>query len=181
MPFKYEALSIKGVYKITASSFPDNRGYFMEAYKSSDFFSHGIGETLIQDNLSLSKKGVLRGLHFQKEPNAQGKLVQVLKGKIFDVAVDVRKKSESFGKWVGEILSEKNHSMLWVPKGFAHGFLAIEESYVNYKVSSEYNKESEAGIIWNDPAIGITWPIDDPILSEKDRKYPTLDNCKELF
>ena len=177
MPFEFIKTEIKDVILIKLKVFGDSRGFFMETYKKSDFERAGIDTDFVQDNHSKSTKGVLRGLHFQKEPFAQGKLVRCIRGKIFDVAVDMRRDSSTFGKWVGFELSEDNKLMLWIPKGFAHGFLTLsEEAEVIYKVSGgEYAPDYEAGIRWNDPDIGIKWPLDgEPILSEKDKKAPLL-------
>ena len=177
MPFEFIKTEIKDVILIKLKVFGDSRGFFMETYKKSDFERAGIDTDFVQDNHSKSTKGVLRGLHFQKEPFAQGKLVRCIRGKIFDVAVDIRRDSSTFGKWVGFELSEDNKLMLWIPKGFAHGFLTLsEEAEVIYKVSGgEYAPDYEAGIRWNDPDIGIKWPLDgEPILSEKDKKAPLL-------
>ncbi len=181
MPFEFIETEIKGVILIKPRVFGDSRGFFMETYKKSDFEKAGIDTDFVQDNHSKSTKGVLRGLHFQKEPFAQGKLVRCIRGKIFDVAVDIRKGSPTFGKWVGFELSDDNKLMLWIPKGFAHGFLTLsDEAEVIYKVSGgEYAPDYDAGIRWNDPDIGIKWPLDgEPILSEKDKKAPLL---REVF
>lgn len=184
MPFEFIKTDISEVILIKSKVFGDERGYFMETYKKSDFEKIGIDTDFVQDNHSKSTKGVLRGLHFQKEPFAQGKLVRCVKGKIFDVAADIRKGSPTFGRWVGHELSEENKLMLWIPKGFAHGFLTIsEEAEIIYKVSvAEYSPEHDAGIIWNDPDINIKWPIDgEPILSEKDRLLPRIRESAEGF
>jgi dTDP-4-dehydrorhamnose 3,5-epimerase len=147
----------------------------METYSYKDFEKFGINEKFVQDNHSRSIKGVLRGLHFQIEPFAQSKLVRCIRGEIFDVAVDIRPDSKTFKKWFGVILSEENKRILYIPKGFAHGFVVLSEvAEVEYKVDNFYSPEHERGIIWNDPDIGIEWPIDNPILSEKDAKLPTL-------
>ncbi len=175
MPFNFKKLSIPEVILITPEIFSDSRGYFSETYKYSDFVKAGIKEYFIQDNYSFSYKGVLRGLHYQKNPDAQAKLVQCLKGKIFDVVVDIRKNSPDYSKWVGIELSEENRLMLYVPSGFAHGFVVISETAeVLYKCTREYSPLNDRGIIWNDPDIDIEWPISEPILSEKDKKHPYL-------
>jgi len=184
MPFEFIKTEIPEVIIIKPKIFSDNRGFFMETYKKSDFEKAGIDTDFIQDNHSKSIKGVLRGLHYQKEPFAQGKLVRCIKGKIFDVAVDIRKNSPTFGKWVGFELSEENRLMLWIPKGFAHGFLTLsEEAEIIYKVSGgEYSPQHDAGIIWNDPDINIKWPqIDNIILSEKDKNLPLLKDADINF
>lgn len=176
MPFEFIELEIKGAFLVRPQIFGDNRGYFTETYKKSEFESAGIKWDFRQDNQSFSKKGTLRGLHFQREPYAQGKLVRVVKGKIFDVGVDLRIKSITYGKYISAILSEENKEMLWIPEGFAHGFLALEDSVVLYKATSEYNKESEGGIIWNDPDVAVKWPENPLEISPKDKKWPSLNN-----
>ena len=182
MPFSFKRLSIPDIILVEPQSFPDERGFFLESYKESEFTSNGIKTIFVQDNLSHSVKGVLRGLHYQKNPKAQAKLVIALRGEIFDVAVDIRKNSPTYGKWVGEILSESNHNSLYIPEGFAHGFCILsEEADVLYKVSQEYSPEDEKGIIWNDTEINITWPIDKPIIQEKDSKLPVLKNADNNF
>ncbi len=154
----------------------------METYKYSDFVQHGIKENFVQDNYSRSSRGVLRGLHYQKDPHAQGKLVQCLRGKIFDVAVDMRKNSPTFRRWVSAELSEDNGFILYVPPGFAHGFIVINESAdVIYKCTREYSPENDRGIIWNDPDLNILWPVKDPVLSEKDEKHPLLRDADNNF
>ena len=153
----------------------------METFKRSEFERAGIEFTPVQVNHSKSARGVLRGLHFQTEPHSQGKLVRALRGSIFDVAVDIRKSSPQFGKWVGIELTDKNRHMLFVPRGFAHGFISLEDdTEVEYLVDQEYSTECERGVIWDDPQIGVKWPIDDPILSERDKKWPALGTA-QLF
>ena len=175
MPFSFKRLAIPDVVLIEPRVFPDERGFFMETYKYSDFAAFGIKERFVQDNHSRSIKGVLRGLHYQKPPKAQGKLVRVVVGEIFDVAVDIRKGSPWYGKWVGASLSAENKLMLYIPPGFAHGFCVLSEvAEVVYKATEEYSPEHDAGILWNDPEIGIRWPIEQPILSDKDAKLPPL-------
>lgn len=175
MPFSFTRLAIPDVILIEPQAFVDERGCFMETYRHSDFAGFGITEAFAQDNHSRSLRGVLRGLHYQKAPHAQGKLVRAVVGEVFDVAVDIRKGSRTYGKWVGEILSAENRRMLYVPAGFAHGFCVLSEvAEVFYKSTREYAPDSDAGIIWNDPDIGIQWPIDKPLLSEKDAALPRL-------
>jgi len=182
MPFTFKKLDIPDVILIETRSFPDDRGYFIESFKESIFTSNGIATNFVQDNFSHSVKGVLRGLHYQKNPKAQAKLVVTLRGEIFDVTVDIRKNSPTYGKWIGEILSEQNHKLLYIPDGFAHGFCVLsEEADVLYKVNNEYSPEHEKGIIWNDPDIDITWPIDKPILHEKDQQLPFLKDADNDF
>ena len=179
MPFEFVRLEIPDVILIKPKVFEDERGYFMETYKKSDFEKAGIKGDFVQDNHSRSRYGVLRGLHFQKEPYAQAKIVRCVRGVIYDVAVDLRRNSPTFGKYVSVILSEYNKYMLYIPRGFAHGFLVLSDvAEVVYKVDNEYAPEYEGGVIWNDPDLNIPWPIDNPILSEKDKKWPTL---KELI
>jgi len=182
MPFTFKRLSIPDVILVEPQSFSDDRGFFFESFKESDFFSNGIDKKFVQDNFSHSVNGVIRGLHFQKAPKAQAKLVTVLKGKIFDVAVDIRKNSPTYGKWVSEILSGDTHNLLYVPEGFAHGFCVIsDEADVLYKVSNEYSQEHERSIIWNDPKLDIQWPIKKPIISNKDNKLSLLENLDNDF
>ena len=182
MVFTFKKLEISDIILIETKSFSDDRGFFLESFKESEFSSNKITTRFVQDNFSHSVKGVLRGLHYQTNPKAQAKLVIALKGEIFDVAVDIRKNSPTYGKWVGEILSETNHKLLYIPEGFAHGFCVLsEDADVLYKVNQEYSPENERGIIWNDPEINITWPIDKPILHEKDSKLPVLKNADNDF
>ncbi|MEI6437311.1 MAG: dTDP-4-dehydrorhamnose 3,5-epimerase [Candidatus Omnitrophota bacterium] len=169
MPFTFTPTAIADVIEVEPKQFPDGRGFFAELYKSTDFKAAGITVGLCQVNQSRSQKNVLRGLHYQLKPQAQAKLVAVLRGEIFDVAVDIRKGSPTFGHWVGATLSETNKKMLYLPEGFAHGFCAIsDEVEIMYFCSNEYAAACERSIIWNDPAIGITWPVAAPILSPKD-------------
>jgi len=182
MSFNFKRLDIPDVILIETKVFPDERGFFLESFKESVFASNEIDTKFVQDNFSHSVKGVLRGLHYQKNPKAQAKLVTALRGEIFDVSVDIRKDSPTYGKWVGEILSENNHKLLYIPEGFAHGFCILSETAdVLYKVNQEYSPEDEKGIIWNDPEVKITWPIDKPILQEKDSKLPVLKNADNNF
>ena len=173
---------IEGVYIIEPKVFGDNRGYFMESYNESVFKANGLNYTFVQDNESKSKKGVLRGLHFQiKYP--QAKLVRVIEGEVFDVAVDLRKDSETYGKWVGVILSSENKRQFMIPRGFAHGFVVLSETATfSYKCDEFYHPEDEGGIMWNDPIININWPFEgDVILSEKDKKHSLLKDLKIEF
>jgi len=182
MPFTFKKLDIHDIILIEAKSFSDDRGFFLENFKKSSFVSNGIDTQFVQDNFSHSVRGVLRGLHYQKTPKAQAKLVVALRGEIFDVAVDIRKNSPTYGKWVGEILSEQNHNMLYIPEGFAHGFCVLSnEADVLYKVNNEYSPEHEKGIIWNDPTINISWPIKEPILHQKDNKLSNLQDADNNF
>jgi dTDP-4-dehydrorhamnose 3,5-epimerase len=183
MPFSFQTLEIPDVILIEARAFPDDRGFFMETYKQSDFEQHGIPWKFKQDNYSRSSgRGVLRGLHYQKDPKAQGKLVLAIRGEIFDVAVDIRKGSPTYGKWVGAELSDENHRMLYVPAGFAHGFVVLSsEADVMYRVTEEYAPEVDRGIRWNDPELGVAWPIDEPILSAKDQAAPFLKDADNNY
>lgn len=183
MPFEYEKQAIPDVILVKPKVFGDKRGFFMETYKKSDFFANGITVEFNQDNHSKSTKGVLRGLHFQKAPHAQAKLVRCSKGRIYDVAVDIRPNSKTFGKYVKVELSEENKHMLFIPEGFAHGFVALsDEVELLYKASGEYCQEADCGILWNDKDINIDWEIDfEPILSDKDKVQKTFaERIKEL-
>lgn len=156
--------------------YKDERGYFMETFRSSYFSEHGVDLNFVQDNQSQSRAGTLRGLHYQLE-FPQGKLVRVMSGEVFDVAVDIRKSSSTFGKWVGETLSAENKKQLWIPPGFAHGFLVLSETAeLFYKCTDYFHPEDDHSLLWNDPAVGIDWPIQnlEPILSEKDRNAGSL-------
>ncbi|SFC83087.1 dTDP-4-dehydrorhamnose 3,5-epimerase [Ruminococcus albus] len=180
--FTFNETKLKGVYIIDVKTYGDNRGYFMETYKESDFKAAGLDYNFVQDNQSSSRKGVLRGLHFQKT-HPQAKLVRVLKGEVFDVAVDLRKGSETYGQWVGAVLSEENKRQFMIPRGFAHGFLVLSDyAEFAYKCDDVYHPEDEGGIMWNDPAIGIEWPeAGELILSEKDKVHPSLAESKIEF
>jgi dTDP-4-dehydrorhamnose 3,5-epimerase len=182
LPFTFNRLVIPEVVLIEPKVASDKRGCFMEAYKYSDFSSFGIREYFLQDNLSRSTRGVLRGLHYQKNPKAQGKLIRCMKGRIYDVAVDIRNGSASYGKWVGVELVDETNLMVYVPPGFAHGFVALSDvAEVLYKCTQEYSPEEERGIIWNDPQLKISWPIDKPVLSEKDSGLPLLKDADLNF
>ncbi len=162
--------------------FEDERGYFFESYNRDVFAANGIENKFLQDNESKSKKGVLRGLHFQKPPFAQGKLVRVMKGSVLDVAVDIRKDSPTYGKWASIVLTDKNKFMYWVPPGFAHGFVTLEDDTVFfYKCTNVYNKESEGSIRWNDPDLNIDWGIEKPVLSDKDQVSPLFKDFVSPF
>ncbi len=180
--FTFNETKIKGVYIIDVKTYGDERGYFMETYKESDFAVAGLDYKFVQDNQSSSKKGVLRGLHFQKT-HPQAKLVRVLSGEVFDVAVDLRKNSETYGKWAGVLLSAENHRQFMIPRGFAHGFLVVSDyAEFAYKCDDFYHPDDEGGIMWNDPDIGIDWgDVSGVILSEKDKKHPLLKECKFAF
>ncbi len=182
MAFRFERLKIPEVILVEALKHSDDRGFNRETYKQSEFAANGIPIPFVQDNHSHSTRGVLRGLHFQKLPKAQGKLVTVSSGEIFDVAVDLRAGSPTFGQWLGQVLSAENSRMLYVPPGFAHGFcVTSDEADVMYKVTSEFASELDRGIIWNDPTLGIRWPISQPLLSPKDARLPMLKDADNNF
>lgn len=173
--FTFHETEIAGVYVIDVKTYGDQRGYFMETYKKSDFDAAGLAYDFVQDNQSSSRRGVLRGLHFQKT-FPQAKLVRVLRGEVFDVAVDLRRGSPTYGKWTGALLSSESHRQFLIPRGFAHGFLVVsEEAEFAYKCDELYHPEDEGGIAWDDPEIAVAWPeVGEIILSDKDRKNPTL-------
>ena len=179
--FEKQETGIEGLYVIKPTVFEDSRGFFMETYQKQDFAAIGIAQEFVQDNQSGSTKGVLRGLHFQKE-YAQSKLVRVIKGAVYDVAVDLRRDSKTYGKYYGVILTEENKLQFFIPKGFAHGYLVLsEEAEFTYKCDDYYHPGDEGGLIWNDPTIGIQWPLDkiggeeNIIQSEKDKNWPKLN------
>ena len=172
--------ALPGVFMVQPRVFADDRGYFLETWNAPRFRDAGLPDIFVQDNQSRSRAGVLRGLHYQ-EPNAQGKLVRCTRGSIWDVAVDIRVGSPTFGKWIGVELNEDNKMMLWVPPGFALGFCAMtDDTDVLYKCTTLYDPRSERSILWNDPAIGIHWPIAEPKLSAKDAEAPTLSEATVL-
>ena len=185
MPFEFEKQKIEDVILVKPKFFGDNRGFFMETYKKSDFFANGITEEFVQDNHSKSSKGVLRGLHYQAKPYGQAKLVRCVRGRIYDVAVDLRKESKSFGQYVKVELSEENHNMLFIPNGFAHGFVALTDNVeLIYKTGGEYEPKADRGVLWSDKDINIDWNIDfEPILSEIDKIQPKFKdiNKEELL
>lgn len=180
--FTFEKTGIDGVIVIKPKKYGDNRGYFMETYNKADFVKGGITAEFVQDNQSKSVKGVLRGLHFQKM-HPQAKLVRVVSGKVFDVAVDLRAGSKTYGKWTGIILSAEEGNQFFIPKGFAHGFLVLsDEAEFCYKCDDFYHPEDEGGIPWDDPDVAVEWPNQgDVILSEKDKKYLPLSQSKVIF
>ncbi len=181
MAFKLTPYQIPGLIVVEGRSFPDERGFFMESYRAMDLPGDQI-PPLVQDNLSRSHKGVIRGLHYQKEPSAIGKLIRCVRGKIFDVAVDIRKGSRTFGKWAAIELTEQGNKMFWVPAGFAHGFQALsDEADVLYKQTGYWAPDDDCGIIWNDPKIGVKWPIKETIVSAKDAMLPALDKAEINF
>lgn len=166
--------SLPGVLVVEPDVFGDPRGFFMETYNEARYGEAGLPTCFVQDNLSFSARRVLRGLHYQN-PDGQGKLLHVPRGEVFDVAVDIREGSPTFGEWIGVTLSEKNHHQLWVPEGFAHGFqVTSTHALLAYKCTAPYNREAEGAVLWNDPDIGIGWPVEGPTLSEKDMNAPRL-------
>jgi len=182
MPFVFREAGIDGLLIVEPRSFPDGRGSFMESFKASDFARAGISGSFVQDNHSFSALGTVRGLHFQREPHAQGKLVRVTRGRVWDVAVDLRKASASFGKCFGLELSAANRLEFWIPVGFAHGFVALEEgTELQYKCTAEYAPASEGGIRWDDPSLAIDWPLRDAVVSEKDAILPFFDPKAAYF
>lgn len=168
-----------GLYELEPKVFGDERGYFFESYRRKLYQDLGIQEDFVQDNESFSVKGTLRGLHYQQNPYSQAKLVRVVKGKVLDVALDIRKDSPTYGKHHTVLLEAERHNMFLVPQGFAHGFVALEDSVFFYKCSNYYNQQSEGGILWNDPVLNINWGIEQPIVSEKDKVLPTFVHYKE--
>ncbi len=183
MPFSFRRLEIPDVVLIESQRFHDERGAFLEAYKHSAFAAHGIAGPFVQDNLSQSRRHVLRGLHYQKSPAAQAKLLLVVRGEIFDVVVDIRRGSPTYGRWAGVTLSAgAGPQMLYVPVGFAHGFVVLsEEATVVYKTTAEYAPELERGIRWNDPALNIAWPVASPMLNARDAGLPALAEADHDF
>lgn len=175
---------IEGLLIIEPKAFADDRGFFMETYNRDRYVEAGIAETFVQDNVSVSKKGTLRGLHYQAPPFAQGKLVQVLRGSVIDVAVDIRSGSPTFGQYVAVELSAENKKQFWLPVGFAHGFVALEDDTVfSYKCTNVYSPECDRGVLWSDPQIGIVWPFPESelLISDKDKKQPLLKDIAQEF
>ena len=182
MSFTLKPLSIPDVILVEASTAKDNRGFFREVFKQSAFDGLGLPGTFVQDNLSHSACGVLRGLHYQKDPRAQGKFLSVVYGEVYDVAVDIRNGSPSYGRWVGAILSATNGCMLYVPPGFAHGFCVLSDAAtLLYKVTAEWDGALEAGVRWDDPQINVDWPVKTPILSIRDAALPFLKDADNNF
>lgn len=182
MPFTFIPAAIDGVFIIATPVYPDHRGFFAELFQAEAFRTGGLPDTFVQDNFSFSHRYVLRGLHYQMNPYAQGKLITVLSGEIFDCAVDIRKGSPSYGKWIGFNLRDSDGRLLYVPPGLAHGFCVLSESaVVMYKVTARYQPAAERGIRWNDPQLGIDWPVDRPLLSPKDDILPPLIEAENNF
>jgi dTDP-4-dehydrorhamnose 3,5-epimerase len=179
---EFHNCNLEGVVLITPRVFEDERGFFMESYSARIFAEHGIDVRFVQDNHSRSTRGVLRGLHFQKNPHAQDKLVRIIRGEVLDVVVDLRVGSPTYRRWIGVPLSETNKNILFIPKGCAHGFVTRSEiAELEYKVSDFYDAACDGGIAWNDPEIAVDWEIEHPILSQKDAVLPTLKEIGDLF
>lgn len=179
MPFAFEKVGLAGLVAVTPRIFTDDRGLFFESYKKSEFERAGFAHEFVQDNHSVSKRGVLRGLHYQLPPHAQGKLVRVVEGRAWDVAVDIRAESPTLGKWHAIELSDQAQNMFYLPPGFAHGFVALTERvHLLYKCTAEYRAESEAGIRWNDPTLAIAWPFDGLTICQRDRELPLFADAK---
>ena len=182
MPFRFEPLSIPDVIRITPARHGDHRGFFSETYRASAFEDAGIRDVFLQDNHARSTRGVLRGLHYQAPPRAQAKLVRVVQGDVFDVAVDLRVDSPTFGQWAGRALSGEDGVILYIPEGFAHGYVCLsDQADLVYKVSNEFDASLDRGIAWDDPLIGIQWPVENPTLSERDLSLPGLDAATSPF
>ncbi|HEY1054779.1 MAG TPA: dTDP-4-dehydrorhamnose 3,5-epimerase [Emticicia sp.] len=179
---EFIATPIRDLFIVQPKVFEDPRGHFFESYTEKSFLEKNIKVNFVQDNQSLSQMGVVRGLHFQAPPYAQGKLVRVIKGSVLDVALDIRKGSPTYGQHFSIELNERNKTMLWVPEGFAHGFSTLENDTIfHYKCTNYYNKESEGSVLWNDPDIGIDWMIKEPLLSEKDKVGTPLKEFVSKF
>ncbi len=180
MPFSFSTTPLPGLLIVEPRCFDDERGFFMETYKESEFRAAGIAESFVQDNHSLSRRGVLRGLHFQSAPKAQGKLVRVLRGAVWDVAVDLRAGSPTYARWHAAELSAENRLLFYLPPGFAHGFLTLSaEAELAYKCTAEYDASSDGGLRWDDPELAIDWPLRDVTLSTKDAALPLLRDLAE--
>ncbi|OGB87941.1 dTDP-4-dehydrorhamnose 3,5-epimerase [candidate division WOR-1 bacterium RIFCSPLOWO2_02_FULL_46_20] len=180
--FKFSKTNIEGILIIEARAFADARGFFMETYNQGNFAEANFNEKFVQDNLSQSSRGVLRGMHYQINPSPMGKLVSCVKGKIFDAGIDVRAGSATFGKWCGEILSDENKKMLYFPPGIAHGFLSLEDdTIVAYKCTGLYSKENETAMAWDDPDVAVAWPVEQVggkvVLSDRDKVQPRLKDA----
>jgi dTDP-4-dehydrorhamnose 3,5-epimerase len=182
VPVEIQSTEIEGVLEIRPKIFSDMRGFFTETYNRETWVAKGFVEEFVQDNLSLSAKGTLRGMHYQIEPRAMGKLVRAVRGAVYDVAVDLRRGSPTFGKWIGRELSAENHLMLWVPVGFAHGFVALEDdTLVYYKCTGTHSPEHERSVSYKDPAIGIEWPMEPTLITDKDAQAPLLRDADFNF
>lgn len=182
MAFSFDPLEIPDVVAVRPDRFDDERGYFKEIFRAEDFARAGLPTSFVQDNLTRSSRGVLRGLHYQLPPGEQGKLVGVVRGRIFDVAVDLRLDSPSYGDWVGRTLDDEAGELLWVPPGFAHGYCVLSDSAdVTYKVTHGYEPRLNRGLAWDDPSVGVEWPVSEPVLSAADRGQPSLEACENTF
>jgi dTDP-4-dehydrorhamnose 3,5-epimerase len=182
MAFRFTPSDIPDVVLIDPSVFSDERGFLIESYKRSEFAAFGITEPFVQSNHSKSREGTLRGLHYQKNPKAQGKLVRAILGEVYDVVVDLRRGGPTYGRWIAVVLSAENKKMLYVPAGFAHGFCVTSaEAEILYMISEEYAPELESGVLWTDPELAIEWPIAEPILSPRDRAWPRLRDADNNF
>ena len=183
MPFTFTPTAISDVVLVESQSFPDPRGWFREGFKTADFAEAGLPSEFAQDNLSFSVARVVRGLHFQHEPKPQGKFVSVASGEIWDVALDIRAGSPTFGRWVGEVLSLENGRALWIPPGFAHGFCVLsgDGAVVTYKCTNEFVGALDGGLRFDDPTVAVEWPVSNPVLSEKDRRLPLLADIATPF
>ena len=173
--------SLPGVLEIFPRVFPDSRGYFFESFRQDWLEKMGVQESWVQDNQSFSQKGTVRGIHFQRGAHTQAKLVRVIAGKVLDVAVDLRKGSPTFGQVYSTILDTEKNNLLYIPAGFGHGFSVLEDAVFVYKCSNYYHKDSEGGVLWSDPALGIDWQVAEPIVSEKDQILPTLEEFVAAF
>lgn len=182
MSFTFERLAIPDVVLVRPTRLGDERGFFSETYRESAYAAAGIGGPFVQDNLARSGPGVLRGLHFQLPPRAQGKLVSVVRGSVFDVAVDLRRSSPTFGRWVAHELSAESGRLIWIPPGFAHGYAVLSDGAdLAYKVTEEFRPELDRGVRWDDPAIGVAWPLERPVLSPRDLALPLLAEVESPF
>ena len=182
MSFVFEPLAVPDLVLVRSTRHRDPRGFFQESYRASAFAEAGIDVAFVQDNLARSTRGVLRGLHYQLPPAAQGKLVGVVSGVVFDVAVDLRVGAPTYGRWVGKTLDADVPEMLWIPPGFAHGYVVLsDEAHVAYKVTTEFAPALDRGVLWSDPAIGIEWPVRDPLVSAKDQQQPPLARADNPF
>jgi dTDP-4-dehydrorhamnose 3,5-epimerase len=182
MSFTFDSLDIPDVVLVRPTRHRDERGFFQESYRASAFAAAGIDAAFVQDNLARSTRGVLRGLHYQLPPASQGKLVGVVRGRIFDVAVDLRVGAATYARWIGRVLDAESGELLWIPQGFAHGYVVLSDvAEVAYKVTAEYVAELDRGVLWDDPEIGVEWPVADPVVSPRDRAQPTLAQAENPF
>ncbi len=182
MPFSFSPTVLDGVILVQSRIFEDDRGYFREGFKASEFAAAGLPTEFVQDNTSRSRRGVVRGIHYQTDPHAQGKLVGVTQGSVIDVAVDLRVGSPTYGQWMAEELTDDNGKMLWIPVGFGHGFSVLSDyADLVYKCTDEFDAKADGGIAWNDPDLAIDWKVSDPIVSDKDVALPRLSDAKPGF